>query len=362
MRARTGFVVGLSLAALFLSGCGAARQPAALPTVIASRPLVALRDAGILRLVDPTTGVERWRMGNRDTSVGLAIGSDNVIFASVTAADGANTEVHALSLRDFATEKIGTLPGFANANRVSVDGSRLYLLTYTGSEDARAPDRVLDLPIPDRWRGTARNVSSRVAGGAALAPNGDTWYRVIGTTLEIGDHAAGISPAVSRLSLPASDSFTSSLLMSPDGRTLDVIDFRYGESVYVIDVARRTVVQTGTIRPQATTKQTTCAASLSPQGDRLYIAANNGPHENGIDVIDTITMMRIANFLPGRAFYCLGVSPDGKHLYATSGGPIFAVQKDAALTTLDARTGSEERTVPITIEIAPALAFATNIG
>ncbi len=239
MQARTGFVVSLSLVAFFLNGCGAVRQLTDTPTVAVLQSLVAIRDAGILRLIDPMTGTERLRVGNREASLGLTNGSGDTIFASITTADGASTEIHAISLRDRTTERIGTLPGSAYAKRVSPDGAHLYLLAYARSGDASAPDRVLDLPIPDRWRGTARNVPSPVAGGSALTLDGATWYRVDGTALERGEQATGGSPIVSRLPLPAPDVFTSSLLMSPDGRTLYVIDYRYGENIYVVDVAQR---------------------------------------------------------------------------------------------------------------------------
>lgn len=363
MRTVVRIVSLLSLIALMPGGCGVARrQSFATPTVAVSQPLVAIRDAGILRRVDPMTGNERWRMGSRDTSPGLAAGSGDVIFASSTAANGANTEIRAISLRNFTTERIGLFPGSASVKRVSPDGAHLSLLTYVGSGAASEPDRVLDLTIPAQWRSTARNVPPPLAGGSALAPDGGTWYRLVGTTLETGPHTAGGSLVVSRLSLPAPDAYTSSLLMAPDGRTLYVVDYRYGESIYVIDVVQGAVVRTVGIRPQEITKQTTCAASLSPQGDRLYITANNGMHGNGIDVIDTTTMQRVANLLPERTFYCLAVSSDGKSLYAASGGPIFAAQKDATLTTIDTQTGSEERTVPISIEVSPALALAVLFG
>ncbi len=359
MRTVVRIVSLLSLIALMPGGCGVARrQSFATPTVAVSQPLVAIRDAGILRLVDPMTGAERLHVGNREASLGLATGSGDAIFASSTAADGTSTEIRAISLRDFTTERIGLFPGSASVKRVSPDGAHLSLLTYVGSGAASEPDRVLDLTIPAQWRSTARNVPPPLTGGSVLVLDGGTWYRLVGATLETGTHAAGGSLIVSRLALPAPDAFTSSLLMAPDGRTLYVVDYRYGESIYVIDVMQGAVVRTVGIRPQETTKQTTCAASLSPQGDRLYIAANNGTHGNGIDVIDTTTMQRVANLLPERTFYCLAISPDGKSLYATSGGPIVAAQKGAMLTTIDTRTGGEERTVPISIEVSPALVAA----
>lgn len=196
--------------------------------------------------------------------------------------------------------------------------------------------------------------------GSAVAPDGRAWYRVDSTMLEIGEQTG--PPVISHLPLPASDAFTYSLLVAPDGRTLYVIDYRYGESIYVIDVAQRAVVRTTEIRPRETTKQPPCAASVSPQGDRLYIAARNGPQKNGIDVIDTATMQRIATLLPDRTFYCLTVSPNGKELYAANGSPAFAEQKGSTLTTINTQTGSEERTVPIAIELAPGLAFATSVS
>jgi len=359
MRTAVRIVSLLSMIALMPGGCGMARrQSFVTPTVAVSQSLVAIRDAGILRLVDPMTGSERWWMGSRDASLGLAAGSGDTIFASITTADGTSTEIQAISLQGRTAERIATLPGSAYAKRVSPDGAHLSLLTYVGSGAASEPDRVLDLTIPAQWRSTARNAPPPLTGSSALVTDGGTWYHLVGATLETGTHVAGDSLVVSRLSLPAPDAFTSSLLMAPDGRTLYVVDYRYGESIYVIGVAQGAVVRTVGIRPQETTKQTTCAASLSSQGDRLYIAANNGAHGNGIDVIDTTTMQRVANLLPERTFYCLAISPDGKSLYAASGGPIVAAQKDATLTTIDTRTGGEERTVPIAIEVSPALVLA----
>lgn len=367
MRTRSRFIVSLSLIALFLGGCGAARQSAG-PTVAATQPsptremqpLVAIRDGGILRFVDPMTGNERWRFGDRDANLGLAVGADGVLFASVTAAAGDSTDIVAISLKDFSTEQIGAIPASAYAKRVFGDGAHLSLLRYAGSGDARAPDQLLDFPIPDRWRGTRRGLPSTVAEGSVVSLDGRAWYRVDGAMLEIGDQT-GASSAIARLPLPAPDAFTYSLLMAPDGRTLYVVDYRYGESVYVIDVVQRAVVRTAGIRPRETTKQPPCAASVSPQGDRLYIAARNGLQENGIDVIDTTTMQRITTILPDRTFYCLAVSPDGNTLYATD-STVVAARQVSMLTTIDSRTNREERTVPIAVELVPGLAFAVMLG
>lgn len=361
-----------SFVALLLTGCGAAQQQAIKPSPFPgqassavtepAQPLVAIYDGSLLRLIDPATGSLRRQEGSNQTSVSAVSGPPGMIFVSITAADRSHTDVLAVPLSSATSAQIGAIPGRASAKTISPDGTHLYLSKYTDGDNTVTPVSILDLPIPARWQGTPQGNILRDVGGGLVSVDGQRSYLLSGTTLDVAEYHANSPPTTSRLSLPAPDGFTHALLLAPDGRSLYIVDFRHGESIYLVDVAKRAIIQSVQIRPQETTKQTVCAASLSPQGDRLYIAANNGSRENGIDVIDTTTMQRIGNFLPGRQFYCLAVSPDGHHLYAAAGSPIFADRKTPIVTTIDAGTGAEERTVPIALDATPFLTLVTNVN
>jgi YVTN family beta-propeller protein len=367
MRAR-GALASLLLASLILSGCGAGQghgrtpspTPAPSPTATAAAPstLVAVSDGGILRLIDPVTGDERWHGGDRNASISAVAGA-HAMFVSVTTADRSATEVLAVSFGDLMTERIGTFPGEVTAKTLAQDGTALYLLRYVRENGDIIPDGVEEMPVPARWQGATGGAPYAV-GSALVAPDGHAWYRLDDTTLEMTERDAAGGQTVTRLALPAADTFTYSLLLAPDGRTLYVVNYRDGESIYVIDVGARVVVRSVTIRPGETTKQPGCAASLAPRGDRLYIAANNGRIGNGVDVIDAATMRRVANFTPERTFYCLAVSPDGNYLYGGSGSPYFAGQNVPMMSTINAHSGSEERVVRFPLDTTPFLTSAVT--
>lgn len=373
MRTRWVFGSGLILVALLSSGCGPSPQPTATPapttTAVPPSPtpmplpqpmqppsLVAVRDGGTLRLIDPATGNERWYGGDRDAILSVTAGSA-AIFMGITTPDGGNTEIIAISLADFTTEHIGSAAANLSVETIAPDGASLHLLAYARDKGDFVPDGVRTLPIPVRWQGEARGLPYAVS-GALVAPDGRAWYRVDGTALVLTAVQAGGARVETRLDLGVPDQFTHSLLMSPDGRTLYVVDYRNGERVTVVDAARRVVARAVTIRPDETTKQPACAAALAPRGDRLYIAANNGARGNGIDVIDTATMQRVATLLPERQFYCLAVSPDGSRVYAASGGPYFAAQAVPTVTTIAVPAGVAERAVRIPLDTTPFLTLA----
>lgn len=71
---------------------------------------------------------------------------------------------------------------------------------------------------------------------------------------------------------------------------------------------------------------------MAPTGGRLYVGALEGIGGDGIDVLETGALRRVATWLPGEAVYCLAASPDGARLYASI---------RQSLVTLDARTGQQ---------------------
>lgn len=376
MRARWAIGGGLLAGALLLSGCGGA--PSATPTLpapaVATVPptplaaptpppaptaLVAVRDGGTLRLIEPATGRERWRGGAPDAILSVAAGSA-ALFLGITTPDGARTDILAVSLADFTTERIGSVAANLSVETIAADGTALYLLAYAPDKGDFVPDGVRTVPIPQYWWGAARGLPYAVS-GALVAPDGRAWYRLEGTTLVLTQEQANGGRDETRLDLGVPpDPSTESLLISPDGRTLYVVDYRDGERVIAVDVMRRAVVRSTEIRPGESAKQPACAAALAPRGDRLYIAARNGSDTqgSGIDVIETATMQRIATLLPERQFYCLAAAPDGSRIYAAGGSPYFAAQPVPTVTTIAVPSGVAEVTVRIPLDTTPFLALA----
>lgn len=369
MRQPSGAAITIPLIALILlSGCVATQTPPrASPTSAPSpssetvRPhaLALIEDNGVLRLIDPTTGDERWHGGAQGATLSVVSGRQGVLLASVAAADGSTTSIMAVSLDSLSPTSVGTVPGRVSLRGLSQDGTTLYFVNGAGGPQTDVPDTIMSIPLPVPWQGTPSEPVLRASDpGGLLAPDGRAWYHLDQKTLLFAEYPSPGVPRISQLAIPTEYAYFS-LLRAPDNRRLYVVDYRESETVHVVDVTQHTLVRSVPIRSTGT-KQTWCAATLSPDGGRLYVIGHDQTGGDGIDVIDTSTLQRVATYLPGRRFSCLAVSPDGNQLYATNGNPLSAQDKVSTLTTIDAKIGNEDRTVAIPILSTPAIALVAN--
>jgi hypothetical protein len=291
-----------------------------------------------LRILD-STGKEvwRWPVGDRFAAQPVVVaGAPGIFFVSFgPGPDGSDpgTTIYAISIADSAPARIGTIDGSAALVAVTDDGASLLLRASTDDH----PTGTAELPIPMEWQGPPAHASrfDRVAWDQTP----EAGFRVLGfdrdKRLVVTDIRPDEEPITRDLGNARLPNYWS-LLLSPDGATAFVIDF--GEqTVEAIDVDRRSVV--GSFASgRKLTKMRTCGTALSPSGDRLYAIGRSGNVPDGIDVLDTATMQRVANWLPRHAATCLAVSPDGEQLYVFSIGSIAVV---------DTVTGEEIGTLPL---------------
>lgn len=369
MRHPGGSALTISLLALvLLCGCGATQTPphASATSVLSPssetvKPsvLALIEDNGILRLIDPATGDERWHGGAQGTTLSVVSGRQGVLLASVAAADGSATSIMAVSLTTLSSTLVGSVPGRVSLRGISRDGTTLSFVNGAGGPQTDIPDTILSIPLPAPWQGVPSELVLRASDpGGLLAPDGRAWYHLAQKTLLFAEYPSLGLPRISQLAIPTEYAYFS-LLLAPDGRRLYVVDYRESETVHVVDIAQHTLVQSAPIRATGT-KQTWCAAALAPDGGRLYVIGHDQTGDDGIDVINTSTLQRGATYFPRRHFSCLAVSTDGNQLYATNGNPLSAQANVSTLTTIDAKTGNEERTVPITVLSTPAIALVAN--
>lgn len=335
-----------------------APESRASPVASPAPEVVAIDDLGVVRLIDPVTGTERWRGGEHGAIAAAVAGPEGVVFVSV-ADPRRGTDVFAVPLAAGAPEPIGHVAGIALTNTLSTAGDRLLLVDGgNGRTPDGLPTGVSELPLPDRWRGapTAAAVARRDDGGGILTPDGRRWYglwaRPEGTAAKgevlIATFDKGGAVRWSRLSIALASTYTT-LVLTPDG-DLYVIEF-WSQTIQVIDPTQPAVVRSVAIG-RAPTKRPPCAAVLAPRGDRLYVLAKTaGDSGDGADVFDTATATwrRVAQVEPGRDFYCLALSAAGDRLYLTTAASSLTAS-DQRLVTVDTETGTELGAVPLTLD------------
>jgi DNA-binding beta-propeller fold protein YncE len=326
---------------------------------------VLIDDVGVVRLVDPATGKERWRFGARGELTSIVVGVGGIVFLGEAAEGAVETVVSAVGPGSDTPAEIGRVPGVAAINAVASQGDRLLLLTYQGPFpiDPR-PIGLTTLGIPAEWRSDANPIApTRGFAGGILAPPADeadqfeSYHlkiektadgRVTGGTLWFGTYDETGQPTWTDLSIPLEGGYPA-LLRSPDGERLIVVEF-FGQTVQAVDISSRRLV--ASVRfGQRPDKEPPCAAALTPLGDRLFLIS-----AGGVVVLDPQTLTQLGKLWVGAvgdAPYCLAVAPDGRRLYVTT----FKERPD--LLTLDAATGAE--LARVTIDGEDVTAFLVDV-
>lgn len=201
-----------------------------------------------------------------------------------------------LDVIDTASGAITRSISIPNASSVagltaSPDGSRVYLMTWTSANTTFSTLHEIDTAT-DAVRRTRQVAGNR--GAVVAAPDGTTIYALTYTPVR------GVSvfdtATLSERWLFVTDG-AGSLAVSPDSRTLYLLMSRIGvggvagaAGVYVLDAA------TGTLRAQIPTGAAVPQhAAITPNGARLWLAANVGSPASRLIEITTATNRVVSN-------------------------------------------------------------------
>jgi hypothetical protein len=343
------------LVAPVMGAPSAAQAPAPDAVVVAAH--------GGLLVVDPASGAARSRLETGDGIVGV-VAARGMVYVSVVVPDGSGTEIYAVPLSGDQPEMIGRVLGRALVKAVATDRTELVLVMLPVPDaDGRigSPIGLERLPLAEHWRPvSSAPLALRDVDLGVLAPDGRRWYElrpsdgggVLPPELELAilDFSDDAPATAAILPLPGVSNYHS-LLLAPDGQRLYVVDY-YAQAIVVINPRQPAVVAVMGFG-RSVTKRPSCAAALSPQGDRLYVLGNDGPTNagDGILAYETASWRLVGHFLPGQSYYCLAVSADGEHLYASKLTCDTAVcpASDPELATIDAVTGRELASLPLTL-------------
>lgn len=294
------------------------------PPAPEARYVLVRDETSTVRLIDPATGNVRWQAGGDGEYIAVAPGRPGLTFVSVAARDGTTTDMFALPLAQPNPVRIGQVPGRAIVGRITPDGTALFVTRYDTA--FTEPVEIAVLPLPPAWQGIPATGTASTGSFAAVSADGRQWYGILTSgsqtfvqaDLRLRRFEAEDWPVSVDIPLSTDTSYFS-LLLTPDGQTLYAVEHGTGETISAIDLARGTITRSAALRPLGT-KRSSCAAALSPDGSRIYTLAYDGTREDGIDVIETRTLRRVAHFLPGERLVCVAASPDGGHIYASSAG------------------------------------------
>lgn len=361
---RRSMILSVFCALLLLSGGVGTASAAETTTVAGQGDLVVLdvyQQTGteVVRFVNPESGrMWDWPLRKGMYLFGAAAGSPGIVYVGI--GDGHATTVYAVeagSLSGMITPvRIGAVPGRASIWKLSDDGLHLLVLTFPGKpDDPRGmPTRLTRITLPASTRAASNRADSAATAvwydlvqpaGQPVSPTSRHLWRA---TLREGQ-----KPELQDTGVQSSGYY--SVLPAPDGRAVYLVDY-FNQKIVVVDSKDLGVERTITFGDHPF-KRPPCGASLSGDGNRLYVLSNlNNNTTSGILVYDTHSWQRLTHFPnPDHASsYCIGVSPDGQRFFVTS---------DGALVTLDARTGAEINRVTFDdADNPPMLVLTTTAG
>jgi DNA-binding beta-propeller fold protein YncE len=320
----------------------------------------------VVRVLDPVTGAERRSIkvsGQYDVASAYRVAPSGLsrsgLVLALEAPPSAGRSTFAVI--DTRTDAVKTLSvsGDMTVDVVSDDATSVYLVEHL--RDDRYNVRLYDLavgklaeaPIVDLKQvelSSPDNVAKGLMAGvyhASVAGRLNAWYfslyfnpggNPFVHALNVTDRYATCLLDVPTGSGPAAAGFWT-LALAPDARTLYATNAVQGvvtsydaetlERRGTRDLRRTVSAATATIDP-------TSAATISPEGYRLYVVA-----EAGIVVIDTTTLGIKAHLVPDRVVRSIALTRDGQRLYALSldGTKVWA---------LDAMNGQPLATLSVT--------------
>jgi hypothetical protein len=297
----------------------------------------------IVRVLDPLTGVQRSSIdvpGRYDLSSAYRVAptglSRSGALLTLEAAPKVTESGFAVVDTRNGSVKSVTAAGEMTVDVVSDDGASLYLVEHKA--DNRYNVRIFDLrsgsldekPIGDLKQvevSTPANVARGLMAGIYQASVDGTlsgWhfslYSNPGRRPFI--HALNVSGryATCILDLPVGAGPYApgfwTVALAPGGRHMYATNAVEGivtkyDAYSLTSLEWKPLIRTATA-PTSTVDPTT-AAVISPEGYRLYVVA-----ETGIVVIDTATLSLKAHLVPDRAVRSIGLTADGRRLYALS--------------------------------------------
>jgi DNA-binding beta-propeller fold protein YncE len=323
----------------------------------------------LIRVVDPTTGVERTTIkvpGRYDLGSAYRVAptglSRNGSFLTLEAAPTtAESRFAVVDLKSGAVKTV-SVPGEMTVDVVSDDGASLYLVEHR--PDNRYNVRLFDLstgrlaekPIVDLKQielSTPDSVTRGLMAGvfqASVDGKLNAWHfslyfnpgrRPFIHALNVNARYATCILDLPVGSGPAAPSFWT-VALTPSGKDLYATNAIEGTvTKYDADTLQTVAWKPLNRGAKATTASidSTTASVISPEGYRLYVIA-----DAGIVVVDTTTLGVKAQLVPDRAVRSIALTADGRRLYALSldGTQLWALDAMSGqpLATLSVPTAS----------------------
>jgi hypothetical protein len=276
-----------------------------------------------------------------------------VLEAFDQAPGGVPTSTHMLLIDTNASQvtRRVNLAGYFRFDAISNDGERLYLIQYLNGKEyyVRLYDVIsgalTDNIVVDKSDGNQAMTGVRLSGVAS--PGGDWLYSMYVRENDAPFiHVLSLDgPFAFCLDLPGSGYSTSqaemrwSLVMNRDGSRLYAVNGARG-TVAVVDISQQYsphVIRTANIATSGSPRAASGGAVISPDGQTLVTAGGSG-----IVWVDTRGLTTQMHALDGWHVTSLGLSPDGRTLYAVRDtGAIAQVAMDSGdvVATFDPADG-----------------------
>jgi WD40 repeat protein len=297
----------------------------------------------IVRVLDPLTGIQRSSInvpGRYDLSSAYRVAptglSRSGALLTLEAAPKVTDSGFAVVDTKNGSVKSVTAAGEMTVDLVSDDGASLYLVEHKA--DNRYNVRIFDLRtgiLDEKPIGDLKQVEVSTPANVARGLMAGIYQTSVDATLNSWHFSLYSNPGRRPFihALNVSGRYATCILDLPSGAGPDAPGFwtvaltPNGKHMYATNAVEGTVsrydadtltslqwksLKRNAAVPTARIDPTT-AAVISPEGYRLYVVA-----EAGIVVVDTATLGLKAHLVPDRALRSIGLSADGRRLYALS--------------------------------------------